>query len=183
MRVDDPGEVPLKWTPAREAEAVGGRRTRAASALVLVVACLSVGVLIGRHSTSLPFGSRQSGNASPQPGAQPAAPPTLALTSDADKEAKVAPSAESDPLSKKSRSNPPVVLLNPGTTDASRQDDGEGGLHKQKASKISKEPSAQAVEGGLPAETRAKPADRGREGRASSSERDYQALRGYVLSR
>jgi hypothetical protein len=182
MRFDDPGEVALKWTPAREAEAAGGQRTRAASALVLVVACLSVGVLIGRHSTSLPFGSRQSGHASPQPGALPTAPPTLALTSDADKKAKVAPSAESDPLSKKSGSSPPV-LLNPGTTDGSRRDDGQGGLHKQWASKISKEPSAQTVEGGLPTETRAKPADRGREGRASGSERDYQALRGYVLSR
>jgi hypothetical protein len=106
---------------------------------------------------------------------QPAPPPTLALTSDPDRNAEVAPSPGSDPLSKQSAPGP-VVLLNPGTAERSRKEDSQDGSRKQSGPKVSKAPS---VEGSVSSEAHGKPAG----GRAYGSERDYQSLRDYVLGR
>jgi hypothetical protein len=113
---------------------------------------------------------------------QPAPRPTLALTSNPDRKTEVAPSAESDPLSKKSGPGP-VVLLNPGAAEGSRQEGGQDGSRKQSGPKVSKAPSATFVEGGVDSETLGKPAGGVNNGRAYDSERDYQALRDYVLGR
>ena len=190
-RDDELGDVPFRWIRAPEAEAARVRRMRAIAALVLVAASLSAGVLIGRLSTSLPTAARQDQSASlksavpsqattaPEQSSAPtespqsvASPPTMALTSEPALAVKTAPSHES---SVSPESGSPVVVLNPGTAERTRQQDAQ----PAPGPTISNAPAT-----GSDFAMREKQASPNRrESSNVGSERDYQALRNYMLGR
>jgi hypothetical protein len=171
----------LQWIPDETAQA-DPVRTRAIAAAVLAIACVVVGILIGRLTAGMPAGKGSSARdvVSAPSANRPAEPkverPSLALKGDTEPitgKPAASPSTEAEPKT----NTPPVVLLNPGTADKKPSAAREG---TPATAALVRERS---LRGPLPQENRERRATDDRRDTLSGPARDYQSLREYMLSR
>jgi type IV secretory pathway VirB10-like protein len=184
MRDNEAQRESWTWTPAAEGRHPFNRR--ALAALTLAVACLSIGIAVGRYSmrgpeqpaspeqpTAVSNAPPQPIQAAPQP-EQPAAvatkapeaapaPPSLALRSDPE------PAEGNDAPAKA----PPVKLLNPGS----------GPQSSAGARESEQKPAARKRVSSKRRFVRSEEDRADRRPPQIESSRDYQALRDYMLSR
>jgi hypothetical protein len=171
----------LQWIPDETAQA-DPVRTRAIAAAVLAIACVVVGILVGRLTAGIPAGKGSIARdvVSVPSAKRPAEPkverPSLALKSNTEPITEK-PVTSSGPEAEPKTDTPPVVLLNPGTADKKSSAAREGTPAPARPVR------ERAVRGPLPQETRERRATDDRSDRLSGPARDYQSLREYMLSR
>ena len=158
---DDNPQTDWTWTSAQRG---GGRRPALiVGSLILAASCVMAGFVIGRMT------------------AKPVAGPITAQVQPI-----AAPSAVKQPERAAVPAPPHVVILNPGTADIARQDapDSSPNSRVREASRLRTEVrNPETRDKGSPAAAdRASGSGDGRD-TGSAKERDYRALRDYVLSR
>jgi hypothetical protein len=168
---DNHSETDWTWTPAPMRPRAG---LQIVGALVIMAAsCTAAGFLVGRIT------ARPPGNIALRQTVPPA--PNVALKSEGDRTASaVPPDGEAGRKSAMS----PVIILNPGTADKVREQKDKPEVATARVRDASNETRAKSNED-RDRELRDydKQSQMRRESTSSGSERDYHALRDYMLSR